>query len=147
MKKPVDGGFTLQLSTDLTSALKELKAAMQQLKARWQLSDRDHFQLRMLLDELVTNTISHGFASGIGSYIEIEIGLSVDRVCSIVYADDGPQFDSVSKDVQEGLAGTEKMGFGGVGLSLVKQMVDQIEYRYEDGRNIIELAKQVKNIL
>ncbi|MFT5729842.1 MAG: anti-sigma regulatory factor (Ser/Thr protein kinase) [Desulforhopalus sp.] len=130
------------LGTDL-SGLRELEAGLKVFGEKAQISKRDHYQLRLVLDELVTNTVSYGFASGIGSGIRISISLSSDGLCKIIYTDDAPRFDIVAQPVLLEKGSSEEAGFGGFGISLVMQIMDEVTYRYKDSKNIIRMSKKL----
>lgn len=130
------------LGTDL-SALRELEAGLKVFKEKAQISKRDHYQLRLVLDELVTNTVSYGFASGIGSGIRISISLRSEGLCEIVYTDDAPRFDILAQPIPPEKRSSEEAGFGGFGISLVMQMMNEVTYRYKDGKNIIRMNKKL----
>lgn len=133
------------LGTDL-AALKELEAGLKSFGEKARLSQKDHYQLRLTLDELVTNSVSYGFSSGTGSGISIDISLHSNRLCEIVYADDAPPFNILEKPVPSEKRSTEEANFGGFGISLVTQMMNKVTYSYEDGKNIIRLNKQLAAI-
>ncbi len=132
---------TLRLGTDL-SALSELAERLQELQQATALNERDHYQLRLALDELITNTVSYGFASGTGSGITIEITIPPDRRCTIRYADDAPPFNPLAAPVPPELRSTEEMSFGGFGISLITSIMDEVHYRHDGAHNIIEMVKQ-----
>ena len=135
----------LVLGTEL-SALEELEAGLESFSEEAQLSTRDHFQIRLALDELVTNSVSYGFVSGAGSGISIYITLHPDRTCEIVYTDDAPRFDPLAQPVPPEKSSTEEAHFGGFGISLVTQMMSEVSYSYENGRNIIKMKKKMAAI-
>lgn len=134
--------FTLEKGTDTTLGLEENLNA---LGAVAPLSERERFQLQLALDELVTNTVSYGFASDHGTAIEIEIVWTPGQRYEITYADDAPQFDPVHYSGDGKQSGTEATGFGGFGISLVKKIMDSVTYRYTGKQNIIQLTKSLED--
>lgn len=130
------------LGTDL-SALKELETGLNVFGEKAQISKRDHYQLRLVLDELVTNTVSYGFTSKMGSGISITISLQADGLCEIVYTDDAPRFDILANPIPPEKRSTEEAGFGGFGISLVTQIMNDVTYSYKDGRNVILMKKKL----
>lgn len=128
------------LGTDL-SALQELETGLKIFGKKAQLSQRNQYQLRLVLDELVTNTVSYGFAMGTGSGIRISVSLNSENLCEIIYTDDAPQFDILAQTVPPEKRSSEEAGFGGFGISLVLQIMDEVTYCYKNGRNIIQMNK------
>ncbi len=128
------------------SALKDLEAGLDSFRQKAGLAKRDYFHIRLALDELVTNSVSYGFSSGVGSGIMIEIALLPDNVCEILYSDDAPRFDPLSHTVAPVRSSIEEASVGGFGISFVKQMMDEVSYCYENGRNMIKMKKNVAAI-
>ena len=133
---------TLELGTEL-SALKDLEAGLEWFQEKAQISQRDHFQIRLVLDELVTNSVSYGFTGGVGSGITIDIALLPDNYCEIVYIDDAPRFNPLEQTVRPRTSSSEAPNFGGFGIALVKNMMNELSYSYENGRNIIKMKKKL----
>ena len=133
---------SLLLGKDLT-ALEDLEAGMEELKESCGLSSRDHYQIRLALDELVTNVVSYGFAEGVGSRITIDIAIIPEVKCEIDYTDDAPPFNPVEHCVPSEKSKNEQGNFGGMGIFLVKQVMDEVAYRYENGRNLLRMKKQL----
>ncbi len=134
----------LRFGTELT-ALDELADGLAPLKTDGRLSERDHYQMRLALDELITNTVSYGFASGTGTGIEASITLWPGRCYRIVYRDDAPPFDPLAVSMAPEQRSTEAANFGGFGISLVTTIMDEIDYRREDGRNVITMTKSLND--
>jgi len=130
------------LGKDL-SALEELEVALETLSDKAHLNPRDHFQIRLALDELVTNSVSYGFASGVGSGITIQITVYPDNRCEIVYTDDAPPFDILANPVPDEKKSTEEANYGGFGIALVIKMMNNVTYCYENGKNTIRIEKQL----
>ncbi len=133
---------TILLGTDL-SALKDLGAGLDLFQEKARLAKRDHFHIRLALDELVTNSVSYGFSSGVGSGIIIEIALLPNNLCEIIYSDDAPRFDPLVHTIAPTQSSIEEASVGGFGISFVKQMMHEVSYSYENGRNIITMKKKL----
>ena len=99
-------------------------------------------KLTLVLEELITNTVEHGF--GIESDAPIRVALQAsDAGLSLLYEDTAPRFDPLAHD-----AGTpagvddpfEARPLGGLGIHLVGRLVRDARYAYEDGRNRLWLT-------
>ncbi|MGH7785741.1 MAG: ATP-binding protein [Candidatus Binatia bacterium] len=99
------------------------------------------FQLDLVLEELVTNTISYGAPSP-DSRIEVRLARR-DGEVEIDVVDAGTAFDPRSLPAPDLEAPLEERGVGGLGVHLVRQFMDEIEYRREDGRNHLRLRKRL----
>ena len=100
------------------------------------------FKVNLVLDELATNIIVHGGKEGRRNPdIVIEVASRGDEVI-IEISDDGRPFDPLSDAppppaVHENL---EAAPVGGLGIHLVKNMVDSMSYRRENGRNRVTMT-------
>jgi len=103
------------------------------------------FQLNLVLDELVTNTIDYGHPPG-SARADATIRLRLDRVGDVVEAelvDAGAPFDPRTLPDPDLTAPLETRRVGGLGVHLVRQYVDEIDYRRENGRNRLRLRKRL----
>ena len=102
------------------------------------------FHLTLCLDELVTNIISYGYADYDEHPIDVRITLNGD-VISIRIVDDAEPFNIFEAPEPELDVPLEerKRPIGGMGVHLVKNMVDTIDYKREAGKNILLLKKKI----
>ena len=94
--------------------------------------------VHVALDELLTNTIEYGFAADGegGGEASIEVELRSDRVL-LTLTDDGRPFDPF------GMAPPPAVpdAIGGLGIHLVRGMMDEVSYQRRKGRNVVVLTK------
>ena len=95
---------------------------------------------QLAVEEVVTNIIMHGYSGGAGT-IHISCSSENDRVV-IRISDNAPAFDPLSLPDPDIDAGVQKRQIGGLGVYLVRQVMDDISYRYENGQNILTLTKK-----
>lgn len=88
------------------------------------------------LDEILSNIVLHGG----GSTIEIEINTGV-RTIDIRVADDGRPFDPLAHPAPDTTLGLDDRKIGGLGIHLVREMMDCVEYHREDERNLLTFNK------
>ena len=93
-----------------------------------------------MLEELVLNVVNHGSAGGAGE-IAIEL-LSDAEAVTIEIIDDGKPFDPLTDapdpDTESSI---EDRAVGGLGIHLVRTMMDEVSYRREENRNHMILVK------
>lgn len=103
------------------------------------------FHLTLVLDELVTNIISYGYADFDEHPIDVTIGFQNNEI-SIRVEDDAEPFnileDAPDPELEVPLEEREKP-IGGMGVHLIKNMVSEIDYKREDGKNILLLTKNI----
>ena len=99
------------------------------------------FRVHLVLEELVLNIIDYGFDDGNEDH-EFEVVLiSEDDNLTIQITDDGIPFDPL-KDakIPDTDAPLEDRPIGGLGVHLVRTMMDEVSYRREDGKNHLTLV-------
>ena len=97
------------------------------------------FRTNLILEELVVNIISYGQEDGIDDF-DITLRSEPDRL-TIEVVDGGRPFDPVKDAPAPVLTGSlEDRPVGGLGLHLVRSMVDEIRYKRTDGKNHVALV-------
>lgn len=93
---------------------------------------RDALRLILVLEELFTNSIRHGY----GTECERPVRLSLQRdgrAVLVSYEDEAPPFDPLARDLTVPAAANA----GGLGLWLVRHYAQDCRYRRENDRNHI----------
>jgi serine/threonine-protein kinase RsbW len=97
--------------------------------------------LQLAVDEAVTNIILHGY-QGQGGQVEILIERKLDDIV-ISLRDHAPPFDPTRVATPDLTAPLAERLPGGLGLHLIRQIVDQMSYRFtEAGSNELILVKE-----
>jgi len=100
--------------------------------------------LNIAIDELLANVLSHGQAGREACFVTIEAKLDQECV-TVVLSDDGPAFDPFSRDAPDTTLSVEDRPIGGLGIHLVKQLMDRVSYQRREGHNEVVLVKQLVN--
>lgn len=99
------------------------------------------FQCELSVDEICTNIIEHGYHhDGSQKYIEVMVEPFAD-FWRITIMDEAPRFNPLNTADPDPNALLEDRGNGGWGIYFVKQYMNNISYRYENGRNCLILEK------
>jgi anti-sigma regulatory factor (Ser/Thr protein kinase) len=102
------------------------------------------FKLRLSIEEAVENVVRYAYDGGIGW---LEAGTSLDQdslVLTIELRDAGVPFNPLEKEDPDVTLSADERKIGGLGIFLCKKMMDSIEYRYEDGNNVLTMTKKVQ---
>jgi anti-sigma regulatory factor (Ser/Thr protein kinase) len=99
------------------------------------------FKLALVLEEAVANVIHHAFADMPPPYrIAVELAIDADRVCALVI-DNGRAFDpSIAPDANTDLP-LEQRDPGGLGIRLIRRMMDRVAYHRVAGENRLRMEK------
>ena len=98
----------------------------------------------LALEEVFTNIIRHGSRPGSTLWVEVEV--SLDRLAESVamtVEDDGPEFDPLSLSPPDLTAGLADRRVGGLGVFLVRKMMDSVSYVRIEGRNQLRMSKRL----
>ncbi len=97
------------------------------------------FRINLAIDELITNTITHGYAGNARRQIDVVVNRG-DRHLEVELMDDGLPFNPLSVATPDTEAGIEDRALGGLGVHFVRTLIEQVEYRHDGARNIIRLT-------
>lgn len=120
--------------------LERITAAVEDFCGAEQWPPKFIFQVNLVLDELGTNIMKYGKDENLR---EIEITLTSEAdALTIEITDDGRPFDPLHDapppDLESAL---EDRPIGGLGIHLVRTMMDKLHYRREQGKNHLTLIK------
>ncbi|MBQ6155221.1 MAG: ATP-binding protein [Bacteroidales bacterium] len=103
------------------------------------------FKLRLSIEEAVENVVRYAYDGGIG-WLEADIHFDQNALMlTIELRDAGMPFNPLEKEDPDINQGAEERQVGGLGIFLCKKMMDSIEYRYEDGNNVLTMTKKVNS--
>ncbi|MDP3684850.1 MAG: ATP-binding protein [Ignavibacteria bacterium] len=99
------------------------------------------YKLRLAMEEILVNIINYSFRDKNQHEISIRINSSSDEV-SMEFIDDGIAFDPLTVPDPQDIP-LEQRKPGGVGIYLVKTMMDVFKYKRIDGNNILTVSKKI----
>ena len=116
------------------SEVRELSGMVEAFGDANGLPDPKVFVINLALDELITNTVTHGLEDKADA--EIRIRMQVDGgTLILVMEDNGQPFDPTQDTNADVTSPLEERAIGGLGLHLVKSFADRITYEFVGGRN------------
>jgi anti-sigma regulatory factor (Ser/Thr protein kinase) len=126
-------------SSELSTLCEQLESLGETLK----LSRRSIFEINLAMDEIFTNIITYGYTDHDEHTVRVCISADGDRL-TVVVEDDGVAFNPLERLTPQFPDNVEACKIGGLGIHLVKNLVDEISYRRCDGKNILTLKKTVE---
>ncbi len=130
-------------SFELKSDLSELKALCQHLNKLGQvtgLSEACITDINICLDELFTNIVSYGFEDDLEHIIRFTINLD-NNVLTLNIEDDGIPFNPLEKKDPEIPDDLIDVRIGGLGIHIVRKLMDDISYKRKRGKNKLTMKK------
>jgi serine/threonine-protein kinase RsbW len=121
--------------------------ALSALTAAHGISKAVSWPVEVSLDEVMANVVEHAFegrdeAGTVDLELRLELGVE-PPVCEMMVMDDGPEFDPLSAAGPDPSLGIEERPIGGLGLALVRRLMDEVEYERRDGRNRLRLRRRL----
>lgn len=102
------------------------------------------FSANLCLEELITNTIQHGLNGASDRIVNVRISIS-DEWLEIILKDDAPPFDPFAEAPQPDIdLAIDERPIGGLGVHMVKMMMDDARTYYDGSGNLIVLLKTLK---
>ena len=117
-----------------------MKSVAEQLELEPSLGQK----LRLAVEEAVVNVMDYAYPIGMEGEIEVQV-LSDGKTLKVVIIDSGVPFDPTAKSKADITLSAEDRQIGGLGILLVRELMDSINYEREGGKNILTLLKRVKN--
>lgn len=96
---------------------------------------------QLALEEHLANILAHAFVDGREHQIHVRVQFNAPELC-ITVEDDGRPFDplgELSPDVSRPI---EERPVGGLGIHMMRRVLDKLEYRRANGRNIVVMRKR-----
>jgi anti-sigma regulatory factor (Ser/Thr protein kinase) len=96
--------------------------------------------MQVALDELLTNSIMHGAASDTNP-VRVQLVLARNYLRAVITHADS-MFDPTQMATPDTEAGLHERDIGGLGIHLVRNMMDEFEHRYDNGCNVVTIGKR-----
>jgi serine/threonine-protein kinase RsbW len=124
-----------------TSALVELRSFLQRSLEAYGFSEVDRHQVTLAVEEVCTNLIIHSHASNPKEVIYLEVK-ELKKKLAIEITDKGDAFNLLEYEVPDLKKVIEEKRKGGIGIFLVKKIMDEIEFESKNGKNTCRLIKK-----
>lgn len=105
------------------------------------LNDELRFKLRLCIEEAVENVVDYAYEGGNG-FVEVGTYIKGNELF-ITLEDSGKPFNPLDKDDPDITLSAEDRPIGGLGIFLCKQLMDEMAYAYENGRNKLTMKKNI----
>lgn len=101
-------------------------------------------QIDIVIDELCSNVARYAYSDKTG-----KVTVSVDTVDKpmkvwLTFTDEGVPYNPLAKEDPDITLSAEERKLGGLGIYMVKKMMDEFHYEYKDGKNIVTVCKVIE---
>jgi phosphoserine phosphatase RsbU/P len=135
--------FTL---TNRAAELQRLAMEVERFAQSHRIPEPDLHTLSLALDEVVTNTISYGYDDQAPHEIRVRLTLADGRLSAEV-EDDGRPFNPLTAPPPDLTGTVEERPVGGLGVHLVRSLMEQVDYRRESGKNHLIMSKRLSAVM
>jgi len=125
--------------------LQRLASEVERFAQNHRIPERDVQALSLALDEVVTNTISHGYDDQEAHEIRVGVTLANGRLSAEV-EDDGRPFNPLTAPPPDLTSDVDERPVGGLGIHLVRSLMEQVDYRRESGKNHLIMSKRLSAV-
>lgn len=101
------------------------------------------FQIDLVLDELVSNVIRHGLKDDKEHIILVNLARE-NHELMLEVEDDGVPFNPLDNPPPDITKPIEERRIGGLGIHLVRQIMDTLEYQRREGKNYLSMTKKLE---
>ena len=104
---------------------------------------KDILRIKVCIEEVFINIAHYAYENSDGI---VDIGIEHDSVNNQViftFADSGLQFDPLAKEDPDVTLTAQERQIGGLGIFICKKIMDDIQYNYTDGKNILTMTKKI----
>ena len=130
----------LMLQSDVRQ-VKDLNAFVVQVMERLQIKPDMMKKVKLAVEEAVVNVMDYAYPTDKSGDIGIE-ATADGQWLRFVITDSGVAFDPTEKEKADTTLSAEDRPIGGMGILLVRELMDSINYERADGKNVLTLSKR-----
>ena len=104
-------------------------------------SKKTRMTIDVAVEELFVNISSYAYDPKIGTAV-VQVSVHNEPLSvEITFIDNGKPYDPLAKPDPDVTLDAEQRQIGGLGIFMVKKSMDDVQYEYKDGRNILTIKK------
>ena len=122
--------------------IKALNAFTMQVMERLGIDAKIAKQIKLAVEEAVVNVIDYAYPSEMTGNIDVQ-ATSDGQCLKFVITDNGVAFDPTKEVKADTTLSAEDRPIGGLGILLVRELMNSINYERTNGRNVLTLTKKI----
>jgi serine/threonine-protein kinase RsbW len=119
-----------------------LREALNALAARHQLSPKVLQSVQLAAEEHFTNILSHAYEDREEHQIQFRVVLK-ENLLEAQILDDGKPFNPLDHPLPNTLLSLDEKPIGGLGILMIRKMMDEVSYVRLGNRNVLTLRKKI----
>jgi anti-sigma regulatory factor (Ser/Thr protein kinase) len=100
------------------------------------------FNLNLVLEEAVVNIINYAYPKEEHQYIYLSAKMN-DGSIVLTLTDTGKEFDPTAAPEADITLSADERQIGGLGIFLIRQIMNEVRYERIDGKNVLTLEKKI----
>jgi serine/threonine-protein kinase RsbW len=137
-----EGSITIRINADVKE-IERLNKLVRQFGELHDVPSRTLYAVNLALDELVTNVLLYGYEEPTGREVTVRIVTAgSELVASVV--DEGRPFNPLDAPKPNLDAPLEDRELGGLGIHLVRSLMDHVAYSREEDKNVLTVRKRIR---
>ena len=137
-----EGSITIRLPVDLKE-IERLNRIVRLFGDLHEVPGRTLYAVNLALDEVVTNIVLHGFDDPANQDVEARLVVK-EGIITAEIEDSGREFDPLKAPPPNLTANLDERTLGGLGIHLVKSLMDKVDYRREGTKNVLTIRKRIR---
>jgi serine/threonine-protein kinase RsbW len=137
-----EGSIIIQVAADVKE-IERLNKLVRQFGELHDVPSRTLYAVNLALDELVTNVILYGFKEAAGQTVSVQISTADSELVAAV-VDDGQEFNPLEAPAPDLNAPLEDRKLGGLGIHLVRSLMDHVSYERTGSQNVLTIRKRIR---
>nr|MCR4824942.1 SpoIIE family protein phosphatase [Bacteroidales bacterium] len=131
----------LSLQNDIQE-IPQLADFIEHIAEETEISQADALSINLALEEAVANVILYAYPEGTDGLVDIEAVIR-GRTIHFAISDSGMPFDPTQIDDVDIDQSLEDRPIGGLGIHLVRNIMDNVYYERSEGKNILHMTKKL----
>lgn len=99
-------------------------------------------KMNLAIEEAVVNVMNYAYPQGTKGTVNI-VGTIEDNWLQFVITDTGIPFDPTVQEDADTTLSAEDRPIGGLGIFMVRQIMDSVSYERTEGKNVLTLKKDI----
>ncbi len=133
--------YTLRLTNKL-SELDKIRDTLEELAAKWAIPPETGISVNLALEEAFTNIVNYGYNDNTDHEIEMVFTFDYDQL-TISITDDATPYDPTRQPDPDIELSAPERPVGGLGVFLIKKIMDDVQYARNNDKNILTLKKKL----
>jgi serine/threonine-protein kinase RsbW len=128
--------------TNKVSELERIHSAIEMLSKEWDISTQSGNQINLAIEEAFINVINYAYEDQNRHDIEVVFARYPEKI-EIALIDDGRAYNPTQNEDPDTSLSIQDRPIGGLGIFLIKKLMDRVEYQRKEDKNHLILNKNL----